>query len=322
MARAFLSAPTSLRAAADALARRFEGLPGNIRGAAWITVSALAFTLMATTIKALGPALGNFEIAFFRSLFGLCLTLPFCLRGGISRLATKRVRLHLGRAAAGVAAMLCGYYGYIHLPLADATAISFTKTLFMIFLAVLFLGEAVHRRRWTATAVGFVGVLIMLRPGGEGPVFATLVALAGAAAVSVGIVFVKKLTETERPVTILLYYGVLSTLATLPLALATWTAPTSQQLVLMALVAVLAVFGQFCAIRGYRSGEATALVPFGYARLVFAAVVGFVLFQEIPDLWSLAGATVIALSTLYIALREARWGKRPPSPEPGAEPQS
>ncbi len=317
-----MTARASPRAVADALARRWERLPGNVRGAAWITLSALAFTLMATTIKALGPAIGNFEIAFFRSLFGLCLMLPFCLRAGAARLATKRVGLHLGRAAAGVAAMLCGYYGYIHLPLADATAISFTKTLFMIVLAVLFLGETVQRRRWAATAAGFLGVLIMLRPGGEGPVFATLVALMGAAAVSVGIVFVKKLSETETPVTILSYYGVLSTLATLPLALAAWTAPTSKQLALMALVAVLAVLGQFCAIRGYRSGEATALVPFGYSRLIFAAVVGFVLFREVPNLWSLAGATVIALSTLYIALREARRGRRPPSPEPGAEPQS
>ncbi len=319
MAPAPVTAPASLRAVATAVIRAWERLPGNVQGAAWITASALTFTLMATTIKALGPHMTSFEIAFFRSLFGLCITLPFCLRAGIPGFATRRPALHLGRAAAGVSAMLCGYYGYIHLPLADAVAISFTKTLFMIVLAVLFLGESVHRRRWSATAVGFVGVLIMLRPGGGAPVVATLAALAGAASVSAGIVFVKKLSGTERPATILFYYGVIATLATLPPALLVWTPPDSQQLALLALLALLAVSGQFCAIRGYRVGEATALVPFGYSRLIFAAVIGFLLFAEVPDLWALAGAAVIALSTLYIGLREAIRGKRPASGEPGAQ---
>lgn len=313
-----VSAPAPLRALAVAAERRWARLPANLRGAVWITLASLAFTFMAATIKTLGPGMSSFEIAFFRCLIGLVITLPFCLRAGSAAFATRRPGMHFGRATAGVSAVFCGYYGITHLALADVTAISFTKTLFMILLAVLFLNETVHRRRWTATAIGFTGVLIMLRPGGEGPAFATLVALAGAASVSAGIVFVKKLARTEKPVTILFYYGVISTLVSFPPAAYVWKTPAIEELALLILVAALAVTGQFLAIRGYGAGEVTAVVPFGYMRLVFAGLVGFALFAEVPDAWSLAGAAVIAASTLYIGLREAKQGRRPAAAEPDA----
>jgi len=303
-----------------ALARRWTALPGNVRGAVWITLSALSFTLMAAVIKLLGAALSSFEIAFFRSLFGLAFTLPFCLKAGPAAFATRRLPMHLGRAACGVTAMFGGYYGITHLPLADATAIGFTKTLFMIVLAVLFLGERVRRRRWMATAAGFAGAVLMLRPGGEGPVFAVLAALAGAAAVSGSVVFVKKLTASERPATILFYYGVISTLVAALPAAAVWRTPSMGELALLATVAGFAVAGQFLAIRGYGAGEATAVMPFGYARLIFAGLIGFLFFAELPDAWSLAGAAVIVASTLYIGLREAAKGRRGPLGDPDSQP--
>lgn len=302
----FYPAPERIRAYAAALVRRWDLLPVNIRGSIWVTLAALTFTLMAGVIKTLGARLDSFEISFFRCLFALIVTFPFALREGPAAFRTQHLGLHLARAGVGVLAMFCGYYGITKLPLADVTTIGFTRALFMIPLAVLFLGEKVHLARWTATAAGFIGVLVMLRPGGEGPVFAVLVALAAAAFTAGGIVLIKKLSETEHPVTILVFYNFATTLVSFPTIFPVWTAPTLRELVLLGVVAALAGIGQFCTIRGYADSEASAVVAFGYSRMIFALGIGFLIWGEIPDLWSLGGAAIIVASTLFIGLREAR----------------
>lgn len=288
------------------LLARFEAVPVNLRGAAWVTLSATSFTMMAGVIKHLGSNLDSFEISFFRCVFALIVTLPFALREGPAALRTKRPLVHIGRAAVGMLAMFSGYYGITKLPLADATTIGFTRALFMIPLAVVFLGERVQAARWIATILGFVGVIVMMRPGGEGPLWASFVALAGALFTAAGIVFVKKLAATEHPATILVFYNFATTLMSFPTILPHWVTPDLRQLMLLAIVAGLAGVGQFCTIRGYAIAEASAVVPFGYARLVFAGLIGFLFWGEVPDAWSLAGATIVLGSTLFIALREAR----------------
>jgi len=285
---------------------RFEAIPANLRGALWVTLSATSFTVMAGVIKHLGSRLDSFEISFFRCVFALIVTFPFALREGPAAFRTKRPLVHVARAAVGMLAMFCGYYGITKLPLADAVTIGFTRALFMIPLAVFFLGERVQAARWTATVLGFVGVIVMMRPGGEGPVWASLVALAGALFTSAGIVFVKKLAATEHPATILVFYNFATTLMSLPTIFPNWVTPDLRELVLLALVAGLAGVGQFCTIRGYAIAEASAVVPFGYARLVLAAAIGFLFWGEVPDAWSLTGGGIILASTLFIALREAR----------------
>jgi drug/metabolite transporter (DMT)-like permease len=148
----------------------------------------------------------------------------------------------------------------------------------------------------------------MMRPGG-GVELASLLALAGALMIAVVNVLVKKLAATERPVTILFHFGVISTIATLVPALVVWRGPTPVELLLLVLVGVLGMAAQACMIRGLRLGEATAVIPFDYVRLLIAGVVGFLVFAEVPDRWTLIGAAVIVTATLYIALREARLGK-------------
>jgi drug/metabolite transporter (DMT)-like permease len=293
-----------------AFRQHWESWPHNIRGAVWVLLAALSFTVMAAVIKTLGSRLDSFEIAFFRCVFALAVTFPFLLREGEAAFRTQRLGLHLSRAAVGMLAMFCGYYGITKLPLADATVIGFTRALFMIPLAVFFLGERVQAARWTATVTGFLGVLVMLHPGGQGPVLAALVALLGAAFTAAGIVQVKKLAETEHPATILVFYNFFTTLISLPTVIPVWVTPRFSELVLLGLVASLAGMGQFCTIRGYAIAEASAVVPFGYARLIFAPVMGLLFWGEIPDAWSAAGAGIIIASTLFIALREARKRRR------------
>lgn len=296
--------------AIESVVVRWMRLSPNVRGAIWILLAALLFSSMGALVKTLGARLDSFEIAFFRCLFGLFAVLPFLGREGLAGVKTKRLSGHLLRAVLGVGAMFCGFYAVTHLPLANAAAISFTKPLFMILLAVLLLHETVRMRRWIATAIGFGGVLLMVRPGPEGFEFAALVALSGALLVSAVQILVKSLAVTERPVTILVWFGVFSTLAALGPAIIVWKTPTLVELGMLVAVGALGASGQSLTIRGLRVAEAAAIAPFDYARLLFAAGYGFLLFGEVPTVWTVAGALVIVSSTLYIARREAQMRAR------------
>jgi drug/metabolite transporter (DMT)-like permease len=227
--------------------------------------------------------------------------------------------LQLIRAVCGACAMLCGFYAITHLPLADAVSISYARALFIIPLAVLFLGEVVRLRRWTATAVGFVGVIIMLRPGGEIEP-ATLVAVLGAFLVATVTIMIKKLSTTESPESMLFYFGAVSSVVALGPALLVWRTPTLAELSFLMAIGALGAAGQYCIIRAYRIGEATALLPFDYTRLLFAGAIGFLLFAEIPDNWTVTGAIIVVAATLYIGIREARLGRKVRPSQPAIDP--
>jgi drug/metabolite transporter (DMT)-like permease len=196
-----------------------------------------------------------------------------------------------------------------HLPLADATALSFTRPLFMIVLAVLFLGEQVRWRRWSATGIGFLGVLVMARPGDGGFDFAAGVAVAATLFVAGVGVMLKRLAATERPETIIFYFTIISSLLSLGPALYVWRPPGWADVAVMAVLGGLGSLGQYLTIRAYRIAEATAVDPVDYARLLLATAFGFALFGELPDSWTLLGALIIVGSTLYITRREARLGR-------------
>ena len=285
-------------------------LPGNARGALWMLGAVTAFACMDALIKWVGQTLDPFQIALFRCLFGGLFVLPFALREGPSALRTRRWGGHLGRALIGYTAMTLGFYAVTHLPLADATALSFTRPLFMIVLAVLFLGEAVRWRRWSATGIGFLGVLVMARPGEGGFDFAALVAIAATLFVAGVGVMLKRLSATERPETIIFYFTVISSLLALGPALYVWRTPRWIDIAIMMLLGGLGSLGQYLTIRAYRVAEATAVDPVDYARLLLATGFGFALFAELPDRWTALGAAIIIGSTLYITRREARLGRQ------------
>lgn len=291
------------------LPHRLKALPPNLRGALWMLAAALVFSAMEATIKALGQTMSSFQIAFFRCAFGGLAVLPFVLRAGPSAFRTRRPLGHLGRAAAGYTAMALSFYALTQLPLADATALGFTRPLFMVVLAVIFLGEQIRWRRWTATAVGFCGVLIMVRPGHAVIDIATAAAAASAFFVALVGVLIKRLSETERPETIIFYFTLTSSLMSLGPALYVWRDPTWLELAVLIAIGAGGSLGQYFSIRSYRIAEATAVDPVDYSRLLFATVIGLLVFSELPDLWTFAGAAVIVASTLYIARREARLGR-------------
>lgn len=299
----------------------WDGLPANTRGALWMLAAALGFSTMATLVKQVGATLDSLQVVFFRSFFGLLALSPLLLRGGLrTSFVTRSPRLHLLRALAGVLAMNCMFYAIAHAPLADVTAISFAKPLFLIFLAMLFLGETIRWRRWSATAVGFAGVVIMVQPGASGFDPDLLVALAGTFFIAVAVTLIKKLSAEESTLAILAYFAVISTVLTLVPALLVWQWPAPEEWVLLGLIGVFGVAAQSCIVRAFRSGEATAVAPFDYTRLLFAGLYGYLLFDEVPGPWTLVGAGLIILATIYIARRETRLGRKmAPAPPPETE---
>lgn len=297
----------------QALRAAWSALPGNARGALWMIASGLGFTVMALLIKLLGDRLDSFQIAFFRCLIGFLAILPFVARYGISSLRTRSLGIHALRGIFGLVAMFASYYAIARMPLASYTALSFTKPLFSTLLAALILQEVVRWRRWTATLMGFVGVLVMVRPGAGTFDLAALFALADALSIAFLVTLVKRLPPGETTLVMLFYFGVVSTVASLPPALLTWRAPTAEELALLVGIGVLGVLSQSFWIRAYRAGEASVVAPFDYLRLLFAALAGFLAFGEMIDRWEVAGAAIIVVSTVYIARREARLRRQSPA---------
>lgn len=284
---------------------RFDALPGNLRGALWILMTAFVMTLQSAIVKELGEDVHTLVIVFFRCLFALIILLPVFIRRGPAMIRTKRPWMHVARSVVGIVSMSCMFFALAYLPLADVTALVFTMPLFMIVFAVLLLGESIRWRRWTATAVGFCGVLVVLQPG-SGFEWASLVALTSACLSALVGVLVKKLSVTDSASTMVFYFAALGLVFSAIPAAFVWQMPSDTDLALLFVIALLGTMGQLFAVYAWEAGEATAVAPFDYTRLIFAAIMGYILFAEVPEIATVAGAVLIVASTLYIARREAR----------------
>lgn len=297
------------------IALRFAALPMPTQGIVWALMGIFLFTFLGVLVKLLGERLDSFQIAFFRSFGAFVVLLPVALIVGPRQaFHTQRLGRHLSRSLTGVMAIACGFYALVHLPLADVTALGFTKPLFLVPLAALLLGETVRWRRTLAILVGFCGVLIMARPGQSGFDPTLGIALADAFISTFSAIHVKKLSETERPLTMVIYMSLFASIFLLIPAVVFWRAPTMEEYVLLGLTGLLGAVGQACIVRAYKIGQATTVTSLDYAKLPLAVFLGWIMFAELPDIWSLCGAIIIIGSTCYIAYREAQLGKkRPPT---------
>lgn len=295
-------------------------MPAPLQGAFLMIVAAFLFAVMNAAIKlAAAEGLHPFQIAFFRNAFALALMLPWLARMGLGVLHTDRLKVHLWRAGIGLIAMLCWFTAVVRMPMAEAVALNFTVPLFATAGAALFLGETVRARRWTATIVGFLGVLIILRPGFVELTPVTSLPIIAACFMAVTVLIVKSLSRTEEPMAVVLYINLLLTPLSLVPALFVWQMPSLHALLLMAFVGACAVLAHIAFTRAFAKADASAILPFDYARLPFVAAIGFFLFGDVPDLWTWVGAAVIAASAVYIANRESRIALERPTHRPGSE---
>lgn len=284
--------------------------PGNVRGALWILMAALFFSIGVAFIKELGQRLHVTQILFVRQAVMFLTVLPVLISGFPQILKTEHFPVHIARVGLALIAMLAGFSAVIHIPLADATAISFAKSFFVTIFAIWFLKEKVGVRRWTATAIGFVGVLIMVRPSGDGLDIWAAAAVLGAAAAGLVMIILRYLSRFERPVTILSYQAILVGILILPPALYYWKVPSLHEWILLVLVGITSFVGQLFNIRAFRVGEATAIASLDYTRLIYATLFGAILFSEWPSFETLLGASIIISASLYTVWREAQLGRK------------
>ncbi|WP_417670782.1 DMT family transporter [Roseibium sp.] len=289
---------------------RLMALPANTIGALWILQAAFLFTIMSTMIKLVGEHLSVFQILLIRQGVMVLIVAPRIIRGLPTSLATKRPGLQAGRVFFATTAMLCGFTAIIELPLADATALGFSKTFFITIFAIIFLGETVGVHRWGATIVGFLGVLLMLRPQGDGFIeIYALLAIIGAAGAGMVMVILRVLTKTDSPTTILTYQATFVGLIMIGPAIYTWQTPSLREWGLLVLIGVVSWAAQMSNIKAFRSGEATAIASLDYTRLLYATIIGVIVFSQWPSMETLIGAAIIIGASMYTVRREAIRGR-------------
>jgi drug/metabolite transporter (DMT)-like permease len=279
----------------------------NLRGALWMLASSLTFTAMMTLIKFLGDDYPAALQTFYRQAAGLVVLAPVILRHRGAAFATTRPGILVFRATAGTLGTILSFYAFQKMPLADANALSFTRTLWLVPLAAFIVKERVGPMRAAAAVVGFLGVLLMIRPGAGGQFAVGLPALAMLASAflfAFTVTGMKVLTRDHAPMVILVWSAALGLAFSIPGALFTWRVPTPKDFALLCLMGAIATVNQACYIKGMQWGDAAAMAPIDYTRLVFSASAGFLLFHEIPSGWTLAGAGVVVAATLFITLRE------------------
>jgi drug/metabolite transporter (DMT)-like permease len=267
--------------------------------------SALGFVVMAVLAKGLSDHTSVAMLIFWRSLAGVAATLPFALFAGAHVWKTPRPGKLFVRSSYSTVGFFAGFYALVHLPLADSQALSFSRTLFMTVLAVVILKEKVAWRRWTAVGIGFVGIMLMTKPGASMNV-ASFSAVVSALAFAFALVTVKDLTRDHSPLTLVIYGNIFTTLAGLPFLILDPRLPDLPTIGLLLAMGVAGVIAQSCYVRGLSTGEASLMGLIDYIRLPLVALAGFWVFGEVPDNLAMVGAVIVIASTIYITLRDVQ----------------
>lgn len=292
------------------LGARWTALPPNMRGILWIMGAGLVLTVMAAIIKSLGSSIPVVEILFIRQVVMSLLLTPRIARDPRAAFATPNFRLHLLRIGLSVLAMTTGFTAIVHLPMADAVAVSFSRSFFVTIFAMVILHEVVTRQRWAAVVLGFLGVVVMVRPSADGIDFYALLGMVSAASVGLIMVIIRKLAQREPMGTVLTYQSVGVGLVLLAPALWFWVTPQPWEWAMLVVVGVLSAIGQSMSFNAFRIGEATALASADYLRLVFATALGVIVFGEWPTVNALIGAALIIATTGFAMESERRHAAR------------
>ena len=286
---------------------RYFTMTSNSSGIIWALCAAALFAIVLAMAKIAVTEYHVLQILFFRQLVIFVSALPTIARSFPHSLKTKHPFIHSIRLLGAFTALSCGIWAVAVLPLTTATTLSFAQVFFVALLAFWFLKEPVGVHRISAIVLGFIGVLIVMRPGVDGIIdINALIPVLGAAGAAIAITSVRKLSQTETTATLLVYQAVfVGTLAGIPL-LWLWVTPDLGGLIFLLAMGVLATMGQWVGVKALRLGEASVVGNMEYTKLIYAAVLGLVLFNEIPDIYTLLGAGIIVGSAIYIFQRERR----------------
>ncbi|MDO9502070.1 DMT family transporter [Falsiroseomonas sp.] len=280
---------------------------GNLKGAALMSAAAVLFAAEVLMIRWMTARGIPVEVQLFaRALGQLLWVTPRIATSGLAVFRTKRLPMHLLR---GMSSLVCWglyYYSFTRLDMATGTVLSFTNVMFTTLLAAPILGERVDRWRWFGTIAGLLGVAVMLRPGAEVDALGAAAAIAAAVAWCGITLSSRSLTRTDSTLTVLAWVGVFTSLGVLPLAVLAWVPIGLFELGLLLVVATVMPGIIFLVTEALRHGEASAIAPFQYLRLVVVTAAGWILFNEVPDLFGWIGAAIILSGALVITVAEAR----------------
>ncbi|MBN8530855.1 MAG: DMT family transporter [Alphaproteobacteria bacterium] len=280
-----------------------------VTGMMLMCASMLCFSIMNTAIRYTSAEVPSFLMVFWRNVWGVVILLPWLLHAGVKGLHTTRYRAHLVRAACGVIAMELWFYALFLLPVAEAVALSFITPIFVTIGASLILHEKVGRGTWLAVALGFIGVLIIARPGtavfGPGAVFV----LCSSCAMATSGLLVKALSRTESAPRTVFYMNANMMVISAPLAYMYWQPVSWEMQGMLLIVAVSSSAAHFCMIGAFKFADVKTVIPFDFTRLVFTAILAYLVFGEVLDFWTAIGAAIIMAGSIYAGRREARLEK-------------
>jgi drug/metabolite transporter (DMT)-like permease len=282
-----------------AVARWVAVVPAPMRGILLMLFAALSITAMNVAIRHISADLHVFEIAFFRHLFGVFVLLPLVMQAPMTRLRTRRLDLHAMRAVLNLLAMLTFLWGLTLIPLAEVTALSFTSPLFASALAVIFLKEVMGPRKLISLVVGFLGALLILRPGFHEVGLGSICIVGSSAIWACALICIKVAARTESSVTATIYGALLQAPMSLLAAVFFWEWPTLDTLLLLVLIAALGSFSQVALTQAFVYADATMVLPADFTKLIWSSLAGYLLFAEVPGNWTIVGAAIICAGVLY-----------------------
>lgn len=303
-----------------------DRLPRVVRATVYALLAALFFSGMAIFIRQASFELHPTVIVFFRNLLALAFMGPWLLSAGLGAMRTQRIGMFAFRSSLGLIGMTSGFWAVTLIPISQATALSFTSPIFATIGAALILGEVVRLRRWTAVILGFWGAMIVV-VGDAGGIaglgaleLGVLLALLNAVIMAANKLVLKSLTRTESSEAIVTYMVLLLTPLSLVPAIFFWTWPSPMGFFWLCCLAFAGTLGHLCITRAFQAAEVTVVLPFDFARLPISAGLAFLIFAEVPTVWTILGGLVIFAATFYIARREAQLARLDKTTAPDVSP--
>lgn len=296
--------------------RKAQRLPAAWQGMWWMALGGLMFSLLNTIARGIALEMDPFQTQFLRYLCGLLIMVPLVWRAGFKAYWPKDMKGQFWRGGVHTLGLMLWFIALPRIPLADMTAIGFTGPIFIMIGAGLFLGESMHRDRWIAALIGFAGVLVVVLPklSGDGGWY-HLVMLASAPVFAASFLITKALTRHENAGVIVLWQALTVTLLSLPLALPHWQNPSAWQWVGFFVAGFLGTTGHYCLTRAFAMADISATQSLRFLDLVWASIMGWLVFADVPRQSTWLGALVILMATVWIARREGRRPVKPTNPK-------
>ena len=281
-------------------------MSGNLRGIAWMLLTGMLFVGVTVAVRYLGTSMNPVQAAFIRYCYGIVLILPLLSRAGVMSLDRGRLGFHALRGLAHGGGVILWFLAMSRIPIAEVTALGFTTPIFATLGAAVWLSERLKPYRVAALVLGFIGALLILRPGLWVIDVGALAQLGAAPLFACSYLMAKSATRRESTSMIVVLLSVFCTLTLALPAFWVWRTPTFEELMLLGLTALLATSGHYCMTRALKAAEVSAVQPFTFLQLVWATILGLILFDEHPDVWIWLGGAVIVGSATWMAHQEVR----------------